>query len=86
MTSADASGLLPSTEHWQAACAIVDEALTRDMASRDAFVSDACGGDPVLTGAVARWLAAIETPSAFLAQSPLDSPPSRRSSPGHRTT
>lgn len=59
---------------WQAAAAIVDEALLQDAAARDPFVAAACAGDPEVSQLVQRWLAAIDMPSALLEQSPLASP------------
>jgi serine/threonine-protein kinase len=59
---------------WQAAAAIVDEALRQDAAARDPFVAAACAGDPEVSQLVQRWLAAIDMPSALLEQSPLASP------------
>ncbi|MCU0634152.1 MAG: serine/threonine protein kinase, partial [Gemmatimonadaceae bacterium] len=50
---------------WQRAAPIVDAALAHDDANREAFVREACGGDPSLEEDVRRWLAATGTPLAL---------------------
>jgi eukaryotic-like serine/threonine-protein kinase len=58
-----------SDRHWRLR-AIFDEALLREAGARDAYIDDACAGDPELRLEVMRLVAAHQDPRSFLEHPP----------------